>query len=530
MKLCSKCKTVKDFSEFTKQKDRKDGHSSQCNSCRHLNYVKNKERVIAKIKQNNLEKRDLILSKKKARYQATKKEISQLRKQKRSENPGKDAKLQKDRRREIRLEVIKIFGGSCSCGVDDPDILCIDHMQNDGKTERSKGEASITFLRRLLKNPDKTRYQLLCFNCNQKKAYSVKPTYEFTNCIKRCPTCNLDKDESEFKFDSGYSDSRYYECRNCVRSRCQILKMKALSAIGSYECISCGESDIEILTFDHIHEDGNGKNRIHFGNSLYKRISENPDHARKTYQILCINCNIKKHRHFIFNLSKMTSSYESNNFLDDIIHNENHEKLIPHEVREFDFKSVSIQKIDVKEAIQFLEKYHYIKYGRFGSLHIGAFLDGELISVIKYSSPIRVEVATSCGFDYSKTLELDRFCIHPTRHVKNFASWLLSRSIKIISQSRPDIDYLISFADPNAGHDGTIYKAANWNRAKLTNRKSYAYVNERKQIIHKKTVYNRAVSKGLTELEYVKACNYNKLQLPPKHKFFYVIKYTKENN
>jgi len=34
--------------------------------------------------------------------------------------------------------------------------------------------------------------------------------------------------------------------------------------------------------------------------------------------------------------------------------------------------------------------------------------------------------------------------------------------IKFIRSNHPQVDALVSYADPSAGHSGTIYRAANW--------------------------------------------------------------------
>jgi hypothetical protein len=45
---------------------------------------------------------------------------------------------------------------------------------------------------------------------------------------------------------------------------------------------------------------------------------------------------------------------------------------------------------------------------------------------------------------------------------KNSESWFISRAIKWVTLNHPEIKCLISYADPEAGHSGTIYRAANW--------------------------------------------------------------------
>lgn len=71
-------------------------------------------------------------------------------------------------RKKLKLDVINGYGGRCMCcGETETAFLCIDHIHNDGASERKqgiKGSALYTRLRKL--GYPKDRYQLLCHNCN----------------------------------------------------------------------------------------------------------------------------------------------------------------------------------------------------------------------------------------------------------------------------------------------------------------------------------------------------------------------------
>lgn len=45
---------------------------------------------------------------------------------------------------------------------------------------------------------------------------------------------------------------------------------------------------------------------------------------------------------------------------------------------------------------------------------------------------------------------------------RNAETWFISKCVKWIVNNRPDVHCLVSYADPSVGHQGTIYKAANW--------------------------------------------------------------------
>lgn len=45
---------------------------------------------------------------------------------------------------------------------------------------------------------------------------------------------------------------------------------------------------------------------------------------------------------------------------------------------------------------------------------------------------------------------------------QNAETWLIARAVRYIRQNHAAVKVLVSYADPSAGHAGTIYRAANW--------------------------------------------------------------------
>jgi hypothetical protein len=127
------------------------------------------------------------------------------------------------------------------------------------------------------------------------------------------------------------------------------------------------------------------------------------------------------------------------------------------------------------------------------------------------------------GFEFKEVIELDRLCIHPDYHKKNFASWLLSKIMKKLKTDLMGIRCVISFADPSAGHLGTVYKASNWEKIGKTSR-SYFYIDQDNGILHKKTLYNRAKRRKQTEREYAESNRYFRVWTPPKIKYAFSLR------
>jgi hypothetical protein len=66
------------------------------------------------------------------------------------------------------------------------------------------------------------------------------------------------------------------------------MRKEAFALFGS-RCKGCGESNPVVLCIDHI--EPVGKNRTKITMQIYREILNDPEHAKKKYQLLCHNCN-----------------------------------------------------------------------------------------------------------------------------------------------------------------------------------------------------------------------------------------------
>lgn len=186
----------------------------------------------------------------------------------------------------------------------------------------------------------------------------------------------------------------------------------------------------------------------------------------------------------------------------------------PIEQVDFSFKDVVIGSPSYKDSVEFLSKYHYLYTCPRGSLYYGAYLNDELVAVCLLSPPIRQNIASSIkkGLKSSDVLELSRFCIHPKFHKRNFASWFLARVL--CSQDK----VIFSYSDSTVGHDGGIYKAAGFVMDRVVD-PDYWYVDGEGWVVHKRTLYGRAVRMSLTEREYAEKHGFRKVFGGVKYRF-----------
>jgi len=119
-----------------------------------------------------------------------------------------------------------------------------------------------------------------------------------------------------------------------------------------------------------------------------------------------------------------------------------------------------VQQISFRVARRIIEQNHYLGYAPCGcKFCLGVFVDTELLGVMIFGRPIaRLE-------DQNNTLELTRMFLYDSP--KNSESRALGLAEKWIKKNRTE-SRLIAYSDTAQGHEGTIYKAANWKQISIT--------------------------------------------------------------
>jgi hypothetical protein len=74
-------------------------------------------------------------------------------------------------RKELKARLYEVYGSKCECcGETNPKFLTLDHVRNDGGTERRIGMKNNSIMLKAIREKDKSHYQILCYNCNMGKA------------------------------------------------------------------------------------------------------------------------------------------------------------------------------------------------------------------------------------------------------------------------------------------------------------------------------------------------------------------------
>ena len=73
----------------------------------------------------------------------------------------------KRQRSRLKDDAIKAYGGECyCCGEDNPDLLTIDHVNNDGHILRKNSNAHKRIYKAVKREGYPPTYRLACYTCN----------------------------------------------------------------------------------------------------------------------------------------------------------------------------------------------------------------------------------------------------------------------------------------------------------------------------------------------------------------------------
>lgn len=190
--------------------------------------------------------------------------------------------------------------------------------------------------------------------------------------------------------------------------------------------------------------------------------------------------------------------------------------LGPAETIEYQFKDLVIKKSPTADYRLLLGKYHYLPNAGRGGIAYGAYLGSELIAVCVFSPLIRQNITIS-GYIKGEVVELSRLCLHPKYHKKNVLSWFVSRCLKLLDKK---FKCVISYCDTTYNHNGAVYKACNFELdAEVP--PDYWYTSPDGWIMHKRTLYGHAIKLGVTEAEYTRTFNYQKIWGMQKLRYIY---------
>lgn len=170
---------------------------------------------------------------------------------------------------------------------------------------------------------------------------------------------------------------------------------------------------------------------------------------------------------------------------------------------------MTIKKINYSDAKPFILNIHYARRMPCIQYAFGLFSDNEILGVVTYGQPASPWLCKGIAGEKNrkKVLELNRLVILPKHNGKNFASYLVGNTLKML----PKGTFVVSYADSAWGHIGYVYQATNWLYTGMTKPRTDKF---------SKSGHSRHYKKGETRRQYRSA----------KHRYVFLVGSKKDKN
>ena len=146
--------------------------------------------------------------------------------------------------------------------------------------------------------------------------------------------------------------------------------------------------------------------------------------------------------------------------------------------------------------------------------------DNEWCGVIIYGGGATPHIASPYDKWQGQVVELERVALNGKQgHGKT--STAVSMSLKALAKEAPWIDLVVSYADLDQGHNGTLYQATNWIYTGLTNANTRGAFIVHGKKMHPKTVHSKGWKQSLLWLRENIDADAEEFITQGKHKYLY---------
>lgn len=145
-----------------------------------------------------------------------------------------------------------------------------------------------------------------------------------------------------------------------------------------------------------------------------------------------------------------------------------HETISLFSFAEPDINSVEVNRltmrvVDNSFAKDFMTENHYSKTCPQLYYALGFYHQGQIVCMVCFGPPsgrllAQAVMANGNAQNVCELVRLFAFDWGP----KNTESYAIGQSLSWLEKNAPDMRVVVSYADPNQGHIGTIYQATNW--------------------------------------------------------------------
>ena len=149
------------------------------------------------------------------------------------------------------------------------------------------------------------------------------------------------------------------------------------------------------------------------------------------------------------------------------------------------------------------EHWHYSKcIPKSKIVRIGVWEDNEFKGVVIFGVGANHNLVKQYGLRQEQGCELVRIALKNHDH---FVSQIISKSIKMLKETNPKLELIVSYADMDQNHEGKIYQATNWIYTGISGKNSKIHYLINGQKMHSKSVGTRVRAKhGICNIENIK--------------------------
>lgn len=174
-----------------------------------------------------------------------------------------------------------------------------------------------------------------------------------------------------------------------------------------------------------------------------------------------------------------------------------------------------IDRMPHKEAKDFVETWHYSKRMPTGqNICYGCWNENYCYAVIVYGIGVNPYQAAFLGVD--SVVEIKRMCRREPKE-KFPLSRLIGLTTKWLRKESP-FGAVVAFADPEQGHEGTVYKASGFKHEGMSNAE-WHLVDGSGEKRHRRYAFRMARRNGITVEEARKQLNVERIRTEPKHRW-----------
>jgi len=164
-----------------------------------------------------------------------------------------------------------------------------------------------------------------------------------------------------------------------------------------------------------------------------------------------------------------------------------------------------------ERAIQTVRTNHYAHSVPSGKTH---WFDYQS-AIVSWSIPANNNVSNFLIGEKNRVWELSRLWA-PDNHRPNLLTQAISATLRELRVLEPTVLAVVSYADPNVGHYGGIYRAASWMYLGQCEESRY-YVDASGQSVSRRKFHSGGGS-GMTKAE-IESRGFTEMRKPGKHRF-----------